>query len=303
MKRIIGSCLALVLAFAGANVAMAQGVQTGTLVGTVVLADGQPVEGATVTVTSPALMGERSTISGPNGDFLIRSLSPGAYTVVFTLDGMQSVSRTATLGLGATSRVDATLEVSSATETIEVLGESPSALETPTVGANFKAATIERLPLPARTPFAIAELTGGLTDNGTVAGQLTISGAFAYDNIFMINGVDVNDNAFGTANNLFIEDAIQETQVLTSGISAEYGRFSGGVVNAITKSGGDQFSGSLRADFQRPEWRDETPFEKARNQEREGDLGVTPRPTSCSTCPAARPPGSTRAPSSATRAS
>ncbi len=63
-------------------------------------------------------------------------------------------------------------------------------------------------------------------------------------------------------NDLFIEDAIEETQVLTSGISAEYGRFTGGVVNAITKSGGNDFSGSFRADFTNPSWRDETPFEE-----------------------------------------
>ena len=80
------------------------------------------------------------------------------------------------------------------------------------------------------------------------------------------------DPIFGTSNNLFIEDAVAETQVLTSGISAEYGAFTGGVLNVITKSGGNDFHGSLRADFTRPEWRDETPFEDDRGIEREGDL-------------------------------
>ena len=78
----------------------------------------------------------------------------------------------------------------------------------------------------------------------------------------MLNGVDVNDNLFGTPQNLFIEDAIEETQVLTSGISAEYGRFSGGVINAITKSGGNTFSGSFRVNLTNPAWVDETPFEE-----------------------------------------
>jgi outer membrane receptor for ferrienterochelin and colicin len=59
---------------------------------------------------------------------------------------------------------------------------------------------------------------------------------------------------------------------MTSGISAEYGRFSGGVINAITKSGGNKFEGTLRADLSKPEWRDETPFEKERDVKREGDL-------------------------------
>jgi hypothetical protein len=82
----------------------------------------------------------------------------------------------------------------------------------------------------------------------------------------MINGVDVNDNLFASPQNLFIEDAIEETQVLTSGISAEYGRFSGGVINAITKSGGNTFSGSYRLNFSNPGWTEETPFQVSRNQ-------------------------------------
>src|SRR6202035_2001247 len=96
-------------------------------------------------------------------------------------------------------------------------------------------------------------------------GQVTISGGFAYDNLFLLNGVDINYSVFGNPNNLFIEDAIQETQVLASGISAEYGRFGGGVVNAITKSGGNTFAGTLRSDFSNPSYRDTTPFEDQRN--------------------------------------
>jgi hypothetical protein len=91
---------------------------------------------------------------------------------------------------------------------------------------------------------------------------VTIGGAFAYDNVFLLNGVDINDNLFGTANNLFIEDALQEVTVLTSGVSAEYGRFSGGVINAITKSGGNTFQGSWRTDWTNPDWQDESLVEK-----------------------------------------
>ena len=81
----------------------------------------------------------------------------------------------------------------------------------------------------------------------------------------MINGVDVNDNLSATPQNLFIEDAIEETQVLTSGIPAEYGRFTGGVINAITKSGGNMFSGSGRINFLNPSWTTETPFEECQD--------------------------------------
>src|SRR5262249_31694451 len=73
---------------------------------------------------------------------------------------------------------------------------------------------------------------------------------------------NMQDNIFGNPNNLFVGDAIQETQVLTSGISAEYGHFTGGVINMITKSGGNAFSGSLRDDLSKPSWTKLTPSEQ-----------------------------------------
>jgi hypothetical protein len=152
------------------------------------------------------------------------------------------------------------MQMATAAETIVVTGETPTALETTTVGANITKEQVDTLPV-VRTPTGIASLAGAVTDRTPVAGQLSINGGMAYDNNFLINGVNVQDPIFGSTNNLFIEDSILETQVLTSGISAEYGSFTGGVMNVITKSGGNEFSGSLRGDFTKPEWRDETPWE------------------------------------------
>jgi len=87
-----------------------------------------------------------------------------------------------------------------------------------------------------------------------VNNQITINGGPSYDNIFMVNGVVVNENLRGQPHNLFIEDAIAETTVITSGISAEYGRFTGGVVSTLTKSGGNEFTGSLRDSFTNGRW-------------------------------------------------
>jgi hypothetical protein len=94
---------------------------------------------------------------------------------------------------------------------------------------------------------------------------VTISGATAFDNVFMLNGVDIDDNLFGTPHGLYIEDAIAETNVLTGGISAEYGRFTGGVINIITKSGGNVFSGAFRENFSNPKWIEKTPREATAN--------------------------------------
>ncbi len=90
-----------------------------------------------------------------------------------------------------------------------------------------------------------------------------------------MNGVDINDNVLGTPNNVFIEDAIQEVQVLSSGISAEYGRFSGGIVNVITRSGGNTFSGAFRTNFTNPAWSVESPFEKSAGTSRASKLSPT----------------------------
>ena len=118
----------------------------------------------------------------------------------------------------------------------------------------------------------MAELAPGLTNNTPNVNQITISGALAYDNVFLIDGVDVGDNLLARPDDLYIEDAVDETQILTSGISAEYGRFSGGVVNAVTRSGGNLFSGSVRSNLSNAAWTDETPIEKANGQERQSKM-------------------------------
>jgi hypothetical protein len=257
-----------------ASVAAAQGIQTGIIQGTVVDSSASVLPGATVTVSSPALQGTRDTVTDANGVYVLRGLPPGSYRVAVTLSGFGSVERTTTVELGRPSQVDVALAVAGVQEAVTVRGETPSALTTTTGGANYTYEEINRLPTP-RTLAGIAALAPGLTENTPNAGQVTISGGFAYDNVFLIDGVDVNDNLFGTANNLFIEDAIEQTQVLTSGISAEYGRFSGGVVNAISKSGGNTFAGTFRTNLTNVSWRDENPIEKRNGTTRADNLSET----------------------------
>ena len=217
--------------------------------------------GVSVTATSPALQGERTTVTDANGVYLLRGLPAGVYQVKFELSGMNALIQNARVEVGQEVQINAAMAVAGVAETITVKADTiTSAVVSPTGGQNFTNTEINLLPT-GRNLSAIAALAPGLTNNTPNAGQLTISGAFAYDNVFLIDGVDVNDNLFGTANNLFVEDAIQETQVLTSGISAEFGRFSGGVINAISKSGGDMFSGSYRLNLTNQSWTTQSPFE------------------------------------------
>ncbi len=265
--------LALVLAFAFTGVAAAQGTQTGTLTGAVKSADGAALPGVTVTLKSPALQGERTAVTDNSGSYIFRGLPPGEYTVSFALAGFGTVQRKVDIALAGTPEVSTTMAVATVQESVEVTAEAPSLLTTTQVGQNLRAEIVDKLASP-RTLQGIATLAPGLTTNTPNAGQLSISGGFAYDNVFLLNGVDINDNLFGNAHNLFIEDAIQEVQILTNGVSAEYGRFTGGVVNAVTKRGGNKFTGSFRADFTNPVWQDESKFEK--DQIAAGAAGAKP---------------------------
>ncbi len=269
MRRLMTVAAVLVLV---AGTARAQGIQTGTLSGAVVDQSGLVLPGVTVTVTSPSLQGARTTVTDENGRYNMPGLPPGAYTVRYELQGMGPVTReTVVIPLGGVAVVDATMGVASLSETVTVTAETQTVLATPTAVTNMTAQQVNVLPI-GRTPARIAEFAPGLTDNTPNTGQVTISGAFAYDNVFMVDGVDVNDNLFGTSNNLFIEDAIEETQVLTSGISAEYGRFSGGVINLVTKRGGNAFSGGVRVNLTNPAWSRETPLEVSRGTTRKDQL-------------------------------
>ena len=244
----------------GPTSTFAQGVQTGIITGTVTSEDGLSLPGATVTVTAPTLQGARSAVTDVNGNYVIRGLPPGDYEASIEMSGMRPRKEQTVVALGRTTTVDARLSLAGVAEAVQVVAQASPVVESPIVGANYRKEEIDRLPA-GRTPQEIAELAPGLTDNTPNAGQLSISGGFAFDNVFLIDGVDVNDNFFADVTDVFIEDAVDETQVLTSGISAEYGRFSGGVVNLITKRGGNQFSGSFRTNFSNPAWTDETPFE------------------------------------------
>jgi outer membrane receptor protein involved in Fe transport len=237
----------------------ALGQLSASLTGTV-MTDGTALPGVLVTVTSPALQGSRTTVTGENGGYSIAALPPGDYTVTFELAGMATVRKTANLALSTTQRLDAELRMAAVAEAISVTASAPVVMESTQVATTLTSKTIDELPV-GRTVLAAALLAPGVNDNTASGSQLSISGGPGYDNLVMVNGVAITENVRSQATSLFIEDAIQETTVLTGAISAEYGRFTGGVVNSITRSGGNTFSGSLRDSLTNDDWTRMTPFE------------------------------------------
>src|SRR4029453_4524871 len=267
--------LAVVALFAlAASPVSAQGRQSGALGGRVSSSDGQSLPGASVTVTSAALQGARTVVADVNGIYRLTGWPAGDYVVTFEMSDMSSVERRARISLGGDVTIDQQLTLEPVREVVDVRGATPAAVASPIGAFNLRASDTTLLPA-GRTPFMLAELAPGLTDNTPNNNQVTIGGGFAYDNVFLMNGVDINDNGLGQPNALFIEEAIEEVQVLTSAISAEYGRFGGGVVNVITRSGGNVFSGAARLNLTNPSWGVETPFEKSRGTTRASKLSPT----------------------------
>lgn len=259
-----------------APAAFPQGLPTATLTGKVTAEGGTSLPGVTVTVESRSLQGKRDVTTSGTGDYIFNLLPAGDYTVTFSLAGMRPVQKTINLEAARLARIDQELQPAAVTESVTVSGESSPAaiLESTQVAANFKKEFIEKLPT-GRTLAATTLLAPGVNNNGPGGNDrlasIQISGAPTYENLFLINGVVVNENLRGQPHDLFIEDAIQETTVLTAGISAEYGRFTGGVVSAVTKSGGNRFSGSFRTSFTNDKWSDNDPYNA-----RTGGRGVAP---------------------------
>src|ERR1044071_1551946 len=204
-------------------VAMPLFAQTlGNLTGTVTF-DNAPLPGATVTISSPAVQGPRTTTTDVNGNYNFSALPPGQYQVQFAMESMEGATVPSRVTLGGTARADATLRLTTVAESITVTAAAPAVLETTEVQTNIQADLIEDLPI-GRTIQASITLAPGVTNNGP-GGALVIGGGDAYDSLYVINGAVTNENLRGQTDDLFIEDAIQETTVMTGGISAEYGRF------------------------------------------------------------------------------
>jgi carboxypeptidase family protein len=272
MRRVHLYVIALFLA--SATPLFAQGEQAGAIRGRLSTSDGLALPGATVTVVSPALQGVRTTVADVNGVYTIPGLPPGEYTVRFEMMGLATGERHVTLPFGSPLVVDQTLVPAEVKETVDVTAAPVTPVAAPVGAFNLRVDLTRTLPV-GRTPFLLAELAPGVTDNTPNQNQVTIGGGLAYDNVFLVDGVDVNDNVFGQPNGLFIEEGIQEVQVLTSGIGAEYGRFGGGVVNVVTRSGGNMFSGAFRTNLTNAAWSNETPLEKAKGTTRASKLSPT----------------------------
>jgi hypothetical protein len=257
MRNRIVLMVALVLAAAG--LAQAQETTSGSIGGNVVDVQGAAIPGATVTVTSN--QGSRSVVTDGEGRFFLPFLVPGKYSIKVELAGFTSYEQTGIdVRLGQRLELKGiALKVGQITETVQVVGESPVIdVTSTTAGGVLSGDMLKNLPVGRSLADLLYVVPGVSAGGGSpIGGNATpsIAGGSALENNYIVDGVNITDVGFGAIGNFnpaygslgagVTSDFIKETQVKTAGFEAEYGQSTGGVVNVVTKSGGNQFSGSV----------------------------------------------------------
>src|SRR5882762_490464 len=231
-----------------------------TVAGTVTDAADAAVANAKISIKNTATGVIREVITDSAGFYSAPNLLPGTYEITAVAPGFSTYrEKGLTLTVGALRSVNISLRIGQVSEHVDVIGTTPDVqLASATLSAEVNATTVRELPLNGRDWTQLATLQPGVTSVRVEAGPtdrgnrgfgtlLSVSGHQPFENNYRINGVSINDYSNGApGSTLGVNlgtDAVQEFSVLTSNYSAEYGRASGGVINAITKSGTNEFHG------------------------------------------------------------
>ncbi|HYU32124.1 MAG TPA: TonB-dependent receptor [Thermoanaerobaculia bacterium] len=249
MTQLCRRCLALgvLLLFAVVGVASAQ--TTGSIVGRVTDEQGGVLPGVTVEARSPALQGARTAVTDETGTYRLTLLPPGIYTVSFTLEGFAAESRKdVTVALAKDTALNPSLRTAVAEE-ITVTAEVPVVNTTTTeLGTSLDSRSLETLPT-GRNYSSVVQITPGVSSdaNAENTGQssITVYGSTGAENVFYVDGVNTTGVEYGFQGKELNFEFIEAVDVKTGGYEAELGRATGGVINVITKSGGNEFHGDV----------------------------------------------------------
>ena len=245
----------LILSVGG--VAHAQAL-TSVLTGTVTDASTKaPVADVVVTATSPAMQGEQVVVTDSSGLYRVPQLPPGSYTLRFEKESYRPFTRTGIdVAADRTLRYNAELLPETAgAETITVVGTAP----TIDVGSSTLGATVSQdfqKNLALARPGGLGGANRSFDSLATVAPEASadvygvgISGATSPENQYLIDGLSVNNPAYGVLGTPLTAEFVDEVNVVTGGYMPEYGRTTGGTISAVIKSGGNEFHGSIWGTF------------------------------------------------------
>ncbi len=232
---------------------------TGSIVGKVTDSTGAPLPGVTVVATSPSLQGQKTTTTNADGKYRLVLLPPGVYTLKYSLAGFQAtVKKNVKVNLDVVTTVNAVLKEEGVSEQIEVVAEKPLIdVTTTTTGANYSTDYVEQMPT-ARNYLSVVQLTPGVTGSD-ISGGMIVNGASGTESNYIVDGLNTTDLEYGTQGKGLNFDFVEEVQVKTGGFEPEFGRATGAVVNVITKSGGNEFHGSVFYYWRNPSYSAQSP--------------------------------------------
>jgi hypothetical protein len=239
--------------------------ETGMLNGTVSDNTGQPLPGVSVTISSTHLMlPEISIATDSKGYYRFPQVPVGLYKVTYTMQGFKTIIRDGIkISLGMTTKLNETMEMTSIEESITVEGKAPTVdVESNSLGITFTQNIIQNIP-HGREFTSVFEMAPGVISDG---GRPSSYGSAVRDNVFNIDGISVSSPESGVYGSIQVGYEIaEEFQVQTGGHTAEYGGVKGSMINMITKSGGNKFSGEANFYYQNKALQSDntkgTPFE------------------------------------------
>lgn len=202
--------------------------------------------GVTVEAKSANLQGSRTSVTDAEGRFNLPSLPPGVYAIVVTLDGFGAKTQTVTLGLNQAAAIRIELLPVQA-ETVVVTAEAAQvATDSTTVGRNIDAKVFQALPT-GRNYSSIAQLASGVNTDGSDDRNtsITVYGSTGLENSYLVDGSNTTGVEIGNQGKVLNFEFIQEVEFKSGGYEAEYGGAQGGILNVVTKSGGNEFHGDV----------------------------------------------------------
>jgi len=219
--------------------------------GSVLDQSGAVLPGATITVTEESTGLVRSAVTSDAGRFVLPAIQPGRYTVRAELPGFQTQTRTGiTIVIGQAVTLNFSLPIGTLQDSVTVTGQPPLVEVTQTtLGSSLTRDDIERLPTQGREMLSLMQMVPGLTpqlDAGNFEGTTySANGRESQSNLFLVDGIHNKDDRGGAFTQVTMTiDAFAEYNVMTHDYGAEYGGASGVIVNAVTKSGTNEFRGS-----------------------------------------------------------
>jgi hypothetical protein len=233
---------AMLLAALCAAVPLGAQEQRASIEGTITDSTGAALPGATVEAKGES-GGSATTVSDGTGAFRIQALPPGRYEISATLSGFTASVVNVSLSLGQHARVEMALKVGTVSETIQVVAEVPL-VDTKESARfqNLREEFVEKMPKGRDFTSLATQVAGANME--MKAGGLSVDGASASESKYVIDGIETNNLDSGLSGKELVTDFVEEVQVKSSGYAAEYSGALGGVVNAITKSGTNDWKGS-----------------------------------------------------------